>query len=304
MARLKTVLRHSIHKRYVKIFLLAVCCIGAVTGLDVAVYNVTVKSPSRPLKSNITNSASPTLPAVIGSINTAITTKFPALEKVAGPDTANTNGFPVNGYSYAVLLPYSSQTSLTYSDSNSPNESAAYAVYQSTLSVIENTLSRAGFTLLPQSSADGSLESTLFFQRSNAVCQVTSYSVLDIACDSTSNLTQVATAAQPLISAYTTGYPTLAVQTIAPPLIQPSNTPGYSIASIGIFASNGETKLNLYKLSAGSWQVVNLSWYNDPHQDADIQPNCEDFDSVEQIRMAFNGQACYDSDTKSESSVH
>lgn len=244
------------------------------------------------------------LAALVANINAEVTQKSPNLKIEAGPDLANTSGFPLARYSFSVIIPYSSQTALTFSDTASTQESDQYTAYQAALPGINNLLEQADFTALSTNAgAYTAFETTQFFQRSDAVCQITSYSLLDIDCASSAALTQIANTAKPLVAAYQAADPTSGAETVAAPQISPSESPGYTVAKIAVYGGNGETLVYLYQQAAGAWQVMNLGWYNDPDQDANIQPNCADFESVLQVRDAFMGEACYDSATRRQSLI-
>jgi hypothetical protein len=293
------------HRRYLTFGLIIFCFLVIVGGLDVLYLRISDSPAHTVAQTSIKQPATPEgLMSLMNSIALHVSQRYPMLKMIGAADTTNTVGYPLSGYSFAVLIPYNALTTVSFTDPSGTNETAVYAQYQQVLPTITQLLDGAGFqSMVAQTTQATSLETIRFFARSGADCQITSYSQLDIYCDTTSDLTTIASLADPLVSAYDAANPSNVAQTISSPVIQNSQTAGYSIGSVEVFASNGETKVNFYRQDSGPWQVVNLGWYNDPHQDADIQPNCEDFESNAEVRAAFKGQHCYDSDLRSESVV-
>jgi hypothetical protein len=284
--------------RYVAGLLVLICL---VIGINV-LYKNTIET-KKTVKPEIINTNLPSLQLTFGNIKSYLSTGFKNLEQT-GPDTTNVIGFPLAGYNFSVLIPYAPSSSLSYIATNNSNESQSYQSFQKVLPGLINIFQKAGFANLKNdSNTKTSLETNLFFARSSDVCQVTSYNLLDIGCATSSSISQTASSAKPLMDAYYNADQPSGSQTIAMPVIRASSSAGYEIASIDVYGSNGETKLNLFKSSSDAWRVINLSWYNDPSEDGNIQPNCEDFESNQSVRLAFNGLACYDSTSKRQSVV-
>jgi hypothetical protein len=296
-------LKNSRRRHYALLILLFVAAIAIICGLDFAYYTLSPK-PSKTASHTLTTITQPNIAMVINRVASGMATRFPSLQNTKQADTTNTVGYPLAGYSFAITVPYSVQSSVSFNDPTSTNANSAFDSYQAALPSIEAIIKMAGFQpVATANSVATGFETVVFFERSDAICQVTSYSLLDIYCDSLNDLAQIAVTAQPLVSAYINTNSSASVQSIAEPIIQPSKTGGYTIASIVVYGANGETKVNLYKQGSGNWQTVNLDWYNDPNEDADIQPNCADFNSLLAVRQAFAGIACYDSAARSHATV-
>lgn len=289
---------------------LVVCIVLAILGFSGSANEtgeVSTSTAKLPADQSNTAPKPPDLVATITALRTAIPAKFTNLSSITGPDTANNIGFPLPGYNFTVVMPYTAETAAIFSGMSGTGgvtANDAYHIYQKALPNVVAALQQAGFQeLVTSTSESDGLQTKLFFQRPDAYCNVVGYSLLDITCATKADLTKVADAAKPLMAAYAIANPTTGTEAIAQPWTEASKTPGYSIASIMVFDGNSETKVNLSKQDGGGWQPVNLSWYNDPQENANIEPNCQYFESQAQTRLAFAGQACYNSATRKQSTI-
>jgi hypothetical protein len=263
---------------------------------------------SKPLRISSTSPSStvtksPTsLSSLVTRLNSTLLSKDSNLAQNANGDSTNTIGFYVAGYRYTVVEPFSAQDALSYRDSDASDEATTYSLYQKNLPTINLLLTQAGFSKPIPSPAQQGLETSLLYTRNDSQCQVILYTLLDVTCVATSLLSNQALQAQPLVAAYTaaTGLTPMA---IAPPTLSPSMTPNFSLAVMDSYGSNGETTLHLYKEGSNAWQLVNLSWYNDPSENGTIEPNCQDFDSLIATAQAFKGLGCFNSATRAESVI-
>jgi hypothetical protein len=225
-------------------------------------------------------------------------TKLPVAYGFLHPQTpqAQTNaGYQFPGDSFQVELPPASP-SLAYSDSTTADESSSYNDFGRVAVYIRTFLESKGFQAAPsEDQTSGLLSAVYFYTRSDAVCQVSVYTNLSITCSPVSQLEAMAAQSRPLYAVYSGVAPDSGTTVLAAPSIRVSQTAGYTIATLPIYNNHGETSANFYKQAASSWQIVNLSWYNDPHEDGDILPNCGDFESYTPTQKAFAGQTCYDS---------
>jgi hypothetical protein len=199
------------------------------------------------------------------------------------------------GQSFEIVLPVTA-SSVEYSDTSTTSERTAYDAMNRTLPRIKSYLLHQGFTSLNQRS--GLLSAVYFYHRSDALCQITVYTNLAVTCAPLAQLSTIVAQARPLVDVYTRAAPNAGTDVIAAPAVRVSKTAGYTIATMAVYNNRGETNVNFYTTGSKAWQVVNLGWYNDPHENGDVMPNCADFESVVSVRQAFAGQACYDSMTR------
>ena len=236
------------------------------------------------------------LQTMISSIQFALPASYTYLHQEA-PDSQTTIGYQLPGEDFQVILPLTSP-SIAFLDTNSTDEEMVYSDLGKAATSLSAYLERDGFTSIPaQDQSSGLLDSVYFYQRSDSVCQVIVDTQLSLVCSPLVELEEAAAQAKPLVSLYNGANPNSGMALITAPTIYASKTAGYTVAHLPIYNNHGETDVNFYKQGQEVWRMVDLSWYNDPHEDADIIPNCEDFNSAAQIRAAFAGQSCYDSDT-------
>jgi hypothetical protein len=270
----------------------------AIAGLAIYVYGH--EASAKPKSTQTISSA--TLPQMVDSLVGNLKKSYPYLQTTA-LNNQITAGYPVPGYAFQVILP-TNTANISLADSRSSNESVVFSYLNSALPILENDMRGYGFGKITGDTQDNSgLSEVNFYKSATAVCQVTVYSQMVITCSPLNTLENIASAANPLFSSYIDAAPASGTNSVNMPNISGSKSAGYTIASMNIFNNYGETKANYYQQNNGSWQLVNLKWYNDPHEDANIMPNCEDFESVQTIREAFTGQACYDSVAKKVSVV-
>jgi hypothetical protein len=245
------------------------------------------------------------LTSLIKGLGVELQVAFPDLELEATPAQVNPVGYQLAGYPFKVLLPVSGD-SLTYTNRNgTDSETAQFTMLTKALPTVDTYLKNNNFS--PQArtpSSDDFLSTVYFYKDQTDICQVTVYTELDVVCAPLSQLKQIAQQAQPLVQAYTAASPITSETIVATPTIRASQTAGYTIATLAVYSSVGQTNVNYYKQANSGWQLVNLSWYNDPNQDADIEPNCEAFESLSAVRLAFAGVACYDSSLRLKTIIH
>jgi hypothetical protein len=241
-----------------------------------------------------------TIPKIISA---SLENKYPYLSKTSIP-TQSIVGYQLPGYNFQVILPTNTDT-IALTDQRTSNENTTYSDFNSMLPEISNDLYQQGFKTVSNSSQGDTFLSSIYFYKSHdAVCQVNLYTLMEINCSLTSQLASIATQGAPLLSVYTESVSNTDINAITLPTIQPSSTSGYTTAILPIFNNIGETMVYFYRLDNGSWQLVNLNWYNDPHEDGSPIPNCEDFESVVAVRQAFYGKACYDSTLRIETTIN
>lgn len=281
------------------VILLCICGLVVIIGVR-HLYN---QSLTKPQPHHQTTSLVP-LSQFIASVESVLKDS-PDIQNTGSADAVNTIGAPVAGFSFNVIIPFKTLTALSYADIQTTSGNGAYASYQKILPKLNALFSHDGFDNLSSNSTAPltGIETIEYFRRTDAECQITAYNLLDVYCDSLSDLEHIAALSEPLVEAYEAVYPTSDSLTVTNPSVLPSQTADYTVASLQLFGENGETKLNFYKQGSGNWQVVNIGWYNDPHEDASITPNCEDFDSLIATRQAFMGTICYDSGSRTTAVV-
>jgi Tfp pilus assembly protein PilE len=239
-------------------------------------------------------------PAVVSNndllteLKTKLDSKYDFLSSTA-IDTSNDLGYPIPGQNFDLVLPVSSDSSLSFEDKNTNNESAVYSALSSTTSFFQTYFKINGYASAGNTEDSSFLSSSIYYQNSSQVCQITIYSLLDITCDTKNQISSVAATAEPLIQAYRNESSDTGLITITEPSIRNSQTTGYHVATMNIGNSSGQIEAYYYSLNNSVWIMVNPNWYNDPHEDGDIMPNCEDFESDLNIDRAFAGFSCYDS---------
>jgi hypothetical protein len=212
-------------------------------------------------------------------------------------------GYRFPSQDFEVMLP--STYTLSYGTNNLNSETSQYYYLGSTLKAISSTLKKDSFgnkeNVTPTNTI---LSSTYFYASKTDICEINIYTDLDIACAAINNLMNISQTAAPLVSLYLTQATNEPLPSVNKPVITLSQTAGYQTASLVVYDGSGETKVNYYKTASSAWQIVNLGWYNDPHEDGDIIPNCIDFESKSAVRLAFLGTTCYDSTSQGLSTIH
>lgn len=237
------------------------------------------------------------------SLSPQLLQNFPMLHEASQPDATNTLGYQPSGYSFRLLLPMT-LNSLTFVADKTATQQASFTMYTNTRTTIDQFFAHQGLNRMATTADQSSLLSSVYFYGSQSyLCQVTIYTVLDVTCADVRQLIQSAQQLAPLVALYNAAEPDLGTSTVDSSSFMSSQTPGYSLAVVTISNSIGQTKVNFYRSESVGWQMVNLKWYNDPHQDAQITPNCEYFESVPSIRAAYTGTACYDSTTRRMRSI-
>jgi hypothetical protein len=236
------------------------------------------------------------LQMLVTRLGTALRARYTYLHSTS-PKPQTAVGYQMSGYTFQVVLSVAT-ASIAYTDASTANEQASFQNLSKSVSLINERLLEGGFKELPASSQQGTLTTTYFYSRTDAVCQVSIYTQLEITCVPSSQLKDAADAAKPLVSAYLSVVPNDGESVVAAPTIRPSQTSGFTIATLPIYNDSGETAANFYRLTGADWQLVSLGWYNDPYENGTVMPNCEDFESNVEIRQAFVDQSCYDSESQ------
>jgi hypothetical protein len=282
--------------------LLGLCAvIIVIAAVGVAAYEVTNRPTPKPRAISLSTQTS--IQSIVSSLRSSLLAEYTYLYGGAS-DAQMSIGYQLPGDTFQVLLPAMSP-SLSFNDTDGGDEQTTYSDLSRVAGAINSDLIRHGFVSVPgQDQTSGLLSSTYFYKRSNAVCRVLVYTQLDLTCAPMARLKTAAAQAKPLVALYVQAAPDSGTALIAMPNIRPSETSGYELATLSIYNNHGETSANFYKQGTGTWQMVPLGWYNDPHEDANITPNCADFESSAQIGAAFAGQTCYDSAANTMSTIH
>jgi hypothetical protein len=269
-------------------------CAAVILIAVIAIAADKVSTPHVTPTESVMDSTKISIAAVVSALGSKLPSDYSFL-RAETPAAQTTVGFRLPGDSFQVVLPVSSP-SIAYGDSRTDNEQTTYNDFNKVAISINNYLGNHDFMLVTsEDQTSGLLSAIYFYKRPDAICQVAIYANLSLTCSPLSQLTAMATQAQPLVAVYSVAAPSSGTPGIAAPNIRASKTPGYTIATLSIYNDHGETSANFYKQGSGAWHIVNLGWYNDPHEDADIIPNCADFESYTPVREAFAGQTCYDS---------
>jgi hypothetical protein len=214
----------------------------------------------------------------------------PALSQI--PET----GFRATNANLDVSLP------LTYSFSlSSANSSVQSNIYSPVVNKVQSYFNTIGFKSSTTSSI-ASLNNNEFFEGKYVVCQMVNYLDLTFTCASRQTLVQIANADLDFASLYDSASGNDSLTVLSSQIVN-SATPGYKIAYFEFLSDAGQTKVLYYRVAENPWNMVNLSWYNDPDQDGNVMPNCGDFESVSAISSAFAGVQCYNSSSRSISTV-
>jgi hypothetical protein len=212
-------------------------------------------------------------------------------------DQANGIGYTLTGHSYQILLPVTNN-SITFQDNRTETESLSYDRLSAALPTIAGFFRQQNYNRVVSSvQVSTFLTSVLYYQNNENICQVTTYRLLDVTCATLSDVRSAAQQLDPLVALYAAATPGTGSITASFPIIGPSQTAGYALATVHVQSTVGERAVNFYQGNSGPWHMVNLLWYNDPHQNANITPNCEYFESNNEVRSAYAGHACYDSHT-------
>lgn len=242
------------------------------------------------------------LSELISTLNQNLTTHYKDLSTTS-IDQTSTLGYRVKGASFSVALPLTN--ALSYQDSSSASESVAYSDLSSTLPTITKTLSAQGYGGPTNATpSDSVLNSVYFYQSKANVCEVTIYNLLDVTCASLNDLSTLSSGSKSFVSLYLKSQPNIVRPTVLSQTITSSKTSGYQTATVNFLSGSIQTKVYYYRQTSSSWQMVNLGWYNDPSQDGNITPNCEDFDSLPQTRAAFLDLPCYNSASRTSREVY
>jgi len=265
-----------------------------VLAISMIAYRVVSTPPKHP---RILPPVQTSLQSIISSLRTSLPATYTYLYGV-GPTAQTSVGYRAFGENFQVILPVM-PFGIAFTDTNTSNEQTTYSdLSRVAMSMNAYLISHHFSAVTSQDQTNGLLEAVYFYQRADAVCQVTLYTELSLTCTPLTTLTNVVTQAKPLIALYEAAKPDSGRALISSPTIKESQTTGYTIARLPIYNNVGETDVNFYKYGSGTWQMVDLGWYNDPHENAGITPNCADFESNTQVRAAFAGQSCYDSATR------
>jgi hypothetical protein len=256
---------------------------------------VVYKPSTKKAETKNVNVATINLETLVNNLEAKIRSDFISL-KPTSLDTANTLGYQLSDQSFQVILPTTYSFSLADTSVSNNNN------LNSSLSQAKNYLASQKFSLSPYNGSSALASESVFYTNRNDLCQLTTSETLDVTCASLTNLKTIANQAAPLVSLYVSGSGN-SNNSVNTPDFTTSRAPGYSLATLNIYNGGGETRVNYYKYGSSSWQMVNLDWYNDPHEDADITPNCGDFESVANTRAAYQGLACYDSSLKIMSTI-
>lgn len=282
--------------------LVAVCAVAIMAAaIGIAAYNVntptTIEHP-KPLAPTVQTS----IQTIVASLHASLPADFIYLYGTQ-PDAQTTVGYRLPREGLQVILPTSSPT-IAFTDSNSSNEQTTYSDFSKVAASANAYLLQHGFvSVLSQDQTSGLLDAVYFYQRSDAVCQVTLVTAFTLTCSPLALLATIASQARPFVALYAVAEPNSGTALVTAPTIRASQTTGYTIASQPIYNNHGETDVNFYRQGSGAWRMVSLDWYNDPHEDADITPNCADFESNAQVGAAFSGQTCYDSATMTMNTI-
>lgn len=240
--------------------------------------------------------------AVISNIRSSIQSGYPHVIISTVHDDEDTIGYSVASYGYRLILPYTQRLSLTISSATATSI-GNQQVLQKLVAATALIFTKNNFKSIQTNTTNAALFQVEYFHNPTSDCQITRYTVIDIACASSSQVELAMQTARPLMQALMTSNPSYSVTAIATPTVQASITPGYTVALLPVYGSSGETIVYLYREQLSDWQVVNGLWFNDPHEDGDIEPNCIDFDNVPAIKAAFSGKACYNSATRAMSII-
>lgn len=268
--------------------------LGVIIAINVAYW--LIQPPNSAPKIAKSQPANVPISSLLATIQSHITRSYPSLQTLSQPDSSNTLGYPWPGSGFSIVLPFSPHHAITFL----PGSSAATHYLPAAAKLASSALVGAGFQM---SFGPTSLLQVSYFHGPHDVCQITTYQKLDIVCAPIVAIASIAKTATPLIATYRLADHPSGSLTIEAPTISASPTPGYMRASLPVFSSNSETNVLFYRSTSSPWQTVNLLWYNDPHQDGDILPNCADFESLDALRSAYKGQTCYDSASRSIQTV-
>jgi hypothetical protein len=242
-----------------------------------------------PAPTTVAPTPKPSIITILATVRHQLTTSSSPLVAATPITTSNFTGYPVPSQPFSVILPATTSNSLTVEATT--QQTATAQTYISYVPAISRTFIAAGYHQTT-SQTNTFLTAVYYFVRLPNVCQLSIYSQLTLTCSS--QVLSIADEAAPLVAAYRTQAVVSDPLSISAPTINVSQTAGYSIATLPVFNGSNETDVHFYK-NTGAWQMINLGWYNDPHEDGDIEPNCIDFDSDIAIRLAYTGVACYDS---------
>jgi len=293
--------RNPLKKRIV-LLLLIVCLIIAGIVVVITRQKDNNSPPKKHTASKVVVIEQP-LNQLLSSLSQQLSAKYTDLAPTT-LDQTPTTGYRVNHADFTIALPLTNALSFKYTAVSS--ESGTYSYLNSTLATLTKTLGSQGYGGPANATPNNSiLDSTYFYQSKDNVCEVTVYSLLDITCASLIDLSSLSSTSSPFVNLY------LATQNnvVRPTVLSltastSSKTPGYETAIVNFLNGSVQTKAFYYRQTGSTWQMVNLGWFNDPNQDGDITPNCQDFDSLLATREAFKDLVCYNSTSRYSSYVN
>jgi hypothetical protein len=220
-------------------------------------------------------------------------------------DDENTVGYPVPGKLYGLILPYNSSLSLTVGlDSSTVDDAnAQQQILGGFTTTAASMFTTNGFKPVVSDADNASLFKVKYFSNGSDDCQITSYTTVDIVCASDAEVDTAREEAAPLVQAYTADDTSISIESVNAPRIKTSRTTGYQTAQLPVYGQNGETIVYLYENQSTGWKAINSSWFNDPQQDGNVEPNCRDFESILEAQAAYIGYACYDSTSRVMSTI-
>jgi hypothetical protein len=245
---------------------------------------------------------SQSLALMMQNLTTLLLAKYTNLQLI-GTDETNSVGYSIPGYSFQVVMP--TTAAVTFTDRASQSESVKYIYYNNVLTTLHDYLVTAGFVSLPSdsTSAYSLLTKIDFYKSKQNICQITSYTLLDLSCQPYAELQGIAAAVQPMVALYQEAVTNLGTISVVMPTYTASKSASYRLAVLTIYDDAGEMAVNYYQHGTTAWQMIPLTWYNDPHEDGSVMPNCQDFMSSTAIASAYYGLSCYDSNERSMATI-
>jgi hypothetical protein len=238
------------------------------------------------------------VPAMLQEMSLGLLAKYANLHAVNADQTI-TIGYPISTYGFQMIMP--TTMALAFTDRASQSEPIKFAYYNNALATVRSYLALARYNELPSVSSvnQSLLTEVYFYKNAKNICQVTSYTLLDVSCESRVQLQLAVGDATPLVHLYRTVVSNVGTISVMQPTYKASETPGYRLAALTVYDNAGETVVNFYQQGAGAWRMVPLTWYNDPHEDGSVTPNCQDFMSIAGASAAYKGVSCYNSSDRS-----
>lgn len=288
-------------KAYLVAALLLLLSVSVLISLDWLYYAFIIKPSSAAI---IAAPKVQTISTMLSHLDMSISARHFKLYNRHQSDLVNMVGVPLSGYNFSILIPYSANTALSYAAQTTSGTSDQDTIYPQVIATATTILQNNGFVPTTYKiSPINTLYNVIFYQRPDAICQITSYSLLDIYCSSLPELEQEANRARPIVSTFRALYAMNSLITVGILDFEPSNTAGYSVAYVTLYMRGSEIKVYAYKNLGSDWSVVNPLWFNDPQEDGALKPNCEAFESLNETRQAFAGLTCYDSKLRDISTI-